>query len=160
MRNSVEFRLHPNQDLVPAWCHWRFDMNPNTFRDYRFWQKVGQTEVWIAPRENEPFVLGCLVSFGMMVMRRDPPRGKPTSIFLQRFGAHARRNIIDLNRGQLADYVRRKAIQIEQPDLSDGDCIVTYGRQILGCARYADGHLNNAWPKHVTSVLPDRSPIL
>ena len=160
LRNSVEFRLHENQALIPEWCHWHFGMRLTTFKDYRFWQKIGRTEIWIAPKDNEPFALGCLVSFGMLVMRRDPPRGKPTSIFLQRFGSNASRNIVHLNDEQLAHYVRREAVEIEAKQLSYGDCVVAHGRQILGCGRYEDGYVRNAWPKHATAVLPGKAPMV
>ena len=158
LRSYVEFRIHPDQQVIPEWCEWRFGINRDVFGDYSFWQKVGRSEIWIAPRGNQPLVCGRLVSFGLLVMRRDPPRGTPTSTFVQRFGAHATHNIIDLSLAQLKRYVRREPIQIDKSLLSDGDCIVAHGQQIIGCGRFADGSLTNVWPKHMTAVLPNQCP--
>ena len=144
---------------MPNWCLAHFGIPPEVFAGHRFWQKQGQSEIWIAPRDNTPASVGCLVSFGLMVMRRPPPRGKPTSIFLQRFGRDASRNVIELTVGELQRYLARSPLAVARPNLTYGDCIVRYKGRVLGCGRYEDGLLVNYWPKHFTAPLPNQMPL-
>ena len=94
-----------------------------------------------------------------MVMRRPPPRGKPTSVFLQRFGRHASRNVVELTSTELQVYLSRAPLAVTRTNLTSGDCIVRYEGRVLGCGRYTDGRLVNYWPKHFTAPLPNQMPL-
>ena len=85
--------------------------------------------------------------------------GKPTSIFLQRFGRDASRNVIELTVGELQRYLARSPLAVARPNLTYGDCIVRYKGRVLGCGRYEDGLLVNYWPKHFTAPLPNQMPL-
>jgi len=96
----------------------------------------------------------------MLVMRKPPPRGKPTSYFLQRFGHLAKRNHLVLDGEELRQYCLRTPLEVSDSDLTDGYCIISSRTHVLGCGRLADGVLTNMWPKHFTSQLSKEIPVL
>ena len=131
------------------WLEWRFGFRPEDFSDYAFWQKISGKGIFIAHNQAEPIHCGRLGGFGLMVMRRRPPRGKPTSIFFQRFGHLAVRNCVALSDHELDDYIRGVPIPRDaHEDLSRGDCIVSVAGQVLGCGRFEDNLVRNQWPKY------------
>jgi len=152
--------LLSEQTLVPEWCEWRFGLNPKVFRNYRFWTKAEKGDVWIASAASTPLDVGKLAAFGLLVMRRLPPRGKPTTIFLQRFGESANRNCIELGHGDLLTYMDRKAVSVTEDNVTRGSCIVKAQGRVIGCGRWEDGKLINQWPKYYTTDLPNNRPVI
>ena len=160
MPSSAVFEALDDQDLVPNWCAERFGIDKVVFSQHRFWSKKNRGDVWITSAESVPVDLGKVSAFGLLVMRRYPPRGKPTSVFLQRFAGSANRNFVDLTRDQLRQYFARDPLPINDPNLSRGSCVVRARGRVIGCGRWDEGLLINQWPKHYTADLPGQCPIL
>jgi NOL1/NOP2/fmu family ribosome biogenesis protein len=160
LRSCAAYERCLDQSLIPNWCEERFGMPSADFADFIFWHRGGRDEIWIAPTASKPATIGCMVAFGMLVMRQAPPRGKPTSAFLQRFGMTASKNHIILQGSEMAQYLKREPLSIDEPKLTNGHCIVSTVMQVIGCGQWADGVLINVWPKHYTSQLPGQTPIV
>lgn len=147
MRDSAVFELLLVQDLVPRWCADRFGIDPAVFAGHRFWRRAGTRVIRIAAARCE-IPPGMLVdTIGMQVMRKPPPGGKPTSVFLQRFGASAHRNTYVLDPERAARFLRREALAIEPVDAGHGYCVVRTTERVLGCGRVDDGVLYSEVPQ-------------
>jgi hypothetical protein len=75
---------------------------------------------------------------GVMVMRKPPPSGKPTSVFLQRIGAHARRNAVDLTMAQLPVFLSGEWLEVEAPE-ARGHVVVRCALGVVGCGWLEEG---------------------
>lgn len=147
MRVSAAFELLPDQGLVPRHCAERYGIDPDVFAGHRFWIRPGTRVIRIAAAR-------CAVpdgvdaeTIGMQVMRKPPPRGKPTSVFLQRFGATAHRNTYTLDAACAERYLRREAQPIDPVDDAHGYCVVRTAERVLGCGRIKEGVLYSEIPR-------------
>lgn len=147
MPDSAAFELLPDQGIVPAWCADRFGIDPQVFAGHRFWRRAGTRVIRIAAaRSLVPDGLAA-ETIGMQVMRKPPPRGKPTSVFLQRFGATAHRNTYVLDPERAARFLRREAVEIDPVDDAHGYCVVRTPERVLGCGRVDGGLLYSEIPQ-------------
>lgn len=147
MPDSDAYELHPDQALVPRYCAERFGIDPQIFADHAFWRPVGGRLIRIAARACRPADDFALDSIGMQVMRRPPPRGKPTSVFLQRFGATATRNVYRLDDAQTERFLRRQPVEVVPVDDGRGYVIVRGADGVLGCGRIDGQTLHSEVPK-------------
>lgn len=135
MRASVAFEAYPDQAIVPNWCHHWLGMAPATFAQHVFVHRPGAPAIWIVasvadvPRDPLP------ETAGLLVMRRAPPRGKPTSVFLQRFAGAATRNVYTLGSDDAARFLRRETLTVTPVDDGRGYCVVRTADFVLGCGR-------------------------
>ena len=140
MPDSDAYEHHPDQGLVPRWCADHFGIEPAVFAEHVFWRPVGGRLIRVAARACRPPEGMGLDSIGMQVMRRPPPRGKPTSVFLQRFGGTATRNVYRLDDAQTDSFLRRMPVSVRPVDDARGYAIVFGPDGVLGCGR-VDGEL-------------------
>ena len=140
MPACADYEPLPDQELVPRYCADRFGIDPAVFEGHVFWRPTGGRLIRIAARECVPPPGVALDSIGMQVMRRPPPRGKLTSVFLQRFAASATRNVYRLDAEQTARFMARESVPITPVDDASGYAVVFGPDGVLGCGRI-DGEL-------------------
>lgn len=148
MRVYEKFELMQEQALVPVWCANHFGIDPLSFDSYRFWQRVDGRSIWITPVS---FTLPNgvdLASVGMLVMRKPPPTGKPTSVFLQRFAKDATRNCYVLSEDQALAFLKREPMPITPIDDGRGYAVVRTMDRVIGCGRIRGRQLYSEIPKH------------
>lgn len=87
-------------------------------------------------------------SVGMPLLRWVKTHLKPTSVALQLFGCHAKKNIVSLKPDQLRDLVEKKEIKGEFTT-SPGYVMVVTNSAIIGCALYLPGRLISQFPRHM-----------
>lgn len=147
MPDSDAYELHPDQELIPRWCAEHFGIDPGVFGDHVFWRPVGGRLIRIAARSCRPPANLALDSIGMQVMRRPPPRGKPTSVFLQRFAGTATRNVYRLDDAQTACFLCRQPVTVQPVDDKRGYAVVMGPGGVLGCGRIDGELLRSEIPK-------------
>ncbi len=147
MPDSDAYELHPDQTLIPTWCADHFGIDPAVFADHVFWRPVGGRLIRIVARSCRPPDGMGIDSIGMQVMRRPPPRGKPTSVFLQRFAGGATRNAYRLDAQATACFLRRQSVPIEPVDDKRGYAVVSGPDGVLGCGRVDGDTLHSEIPK-------------
>ncbi len=82
------------REAVITWWVDRFDLTPETFAAYSFWEK-GAGKIWIcADRVPSP---AAVEGLGMTFLRTRQEHWKPTTNAAQRFGRDASRNVIVLD---------------------------------------------------------------
>ena len=148
LRAYENFEPMENQSLVPRWCDNHFGIDQGVFRDYRFWQRAGGRGIWITPTTFELPADLDLAALGMLVMRKSPPKGKPTSVFLQRFGETAFRNVYVLSEEQALSFLKREPLAVQAVDDARGYALVRTANRVIGCGRIAGGQLHSEIPKH------------
>lgn len=148
MRASSDFEPYPDPELVLNWLEQRFGLGSELFQDHQLWHRSGSAPIWIAQAGVQPPLGLAINALGIMLSRKPPPRAKPSSIFLMRFGAQATRNVYCLNEAESARFLRREAQHIEAPEGARGYCIVKAVRgDVLGCGRLDKGILYSEIPK-------------
>ncbi len=85
-----------------------------------------------------------IVSPGLLIARAESAV-KPTTNFLQLFGAHATKNIVHISKEQAVSYANGQDIRIELED--NGYVIVECSGNFLGCGMLKSGILINQIPK-------------
>jgi len=137
----------PSRKAVLAFFADRYGIPPEAFTEYTFWER-GKGKLWCFQ--------GDLVSpvgiegLGMTLLRTRQEHWKPTTDGVQRFGRHATRNVIELDRPEAAAFVAGDDREIAW----DGDwgyLIVAHefvgGREPLGVGLYLHGELRSQVPK-------------
>ena len=148
LRAYENFEPMQNQSLVPRWCDNHFGIERDVFDDYRFWQRVGGQSIWVTPKSFEVPNGVELVAVGMLVMRKAPPKGKPTTVFLQRFGATAFRNVYTLTDDEAVAFLKREPLDIAPVDDKRGYALVRTSERVVGCGRIDGNMLRSEIPKH------------
>ena len=80
-------------------------------------------------------------------MRKPPPKGKPTSVFLQRFGGGATKNVYTLSPEDAERFLRREPVNIEPVDDRRSYCLARTPDFILGCGRIEENRLISEVPR-------------
>lgn len=149
---NVEDR--PTREAVVAFFEDRFGMGPATFEGHTFWEK-GAGSVWaVAGDESGPVAVETL---GLRLLRTGGRHWKPTTDGVQRFGAAATRNVVELDRGAARRFVRGEDQALDW----DGD----WGYLIaatdvagepapLGVGLFIEGTLRSQVPKARRTDLP------
>ena len=141
------FKALDDQMLLPTWCENHFDISPRVFDGYTFWQRQSGKGVWITAPGFRKVEHHSVAAMGMLVMRQFPPKGKPTSVFLQRFGQTATRNVYELEPQQVDGFLRREPIPVTPVDDKRGYALVRSGG-VIGCGRISGRVLISEIPKH------------
>lgn len=84
----------PTRAAVLEWWDDRFAMEPDSFADFTFWEK-GAGRVWALHHELAGPVR--IEALGLPILRTRQEFWKPTTEAVQRFGAEATRNVIELD---------------------------------------------------------------
>ena len=142
------FKALDDQTLVPTWCLNHFDIKPSVFDGYSFWSRQSGQSVWITAPGFEPVDHPNIAAMGMLVMRQLPPKGKPTSVFLQRFGETASRNVYVIDEASVIPFLKREALQVDPVDDRKGYALVRTRDRIIGCGRLNGHLLISEIPKH------------
>jgi NOL1/NOP2/fmu family ribosome biogenesis protein len=134
------------QEVLDFWDE-RYGIAPDTFAAYSLWEK-GAGKVWAFRGEVEsPMTIEAL---GMMFLRTRQEHWKPTTDAVQRFGTHAKENVIELD----DDEARRFVAGTDQHVAWDGDWgylvaahDIAGEREPLGVGLFIDGELRSQVPK-------------
>jgi len=87
---------------VLDWWDERFGIEPTVFEEYSFWEK-GAGKVWIFNGEaTDPS--SEVEAIGMTFLRTRQDHWKPTGRAVSRFGAHATKNVIELDPEQAVTF--------------------------------------------------------
>ena len=142
---TVEGRA--SREEVVGYFEERFAIPPETFDDHTFWEK-GAGKIWVYAGESPSPVE--LEALGMTCLRTRQEHWKPTTDASQRFGRHARKNVIELSREE----ARRFADGGDQDLEWDGDWgyliaahEVAGELEPLGVGLYIHGELRSMVPK-------------
>ena len=140
----------PSRAAVLEWFEERFGVDPAVFEGYSLWER-GKGKIWVLAETAEPEPDAVDVeALGMTVLRTRQEHWKPTMAGVQKFGGHATRNVLELDREQAQRFLAG-----EEQDLEwDGDwgyLIVAHriaGRsEPLGVGLYTYGTLRSQVPK-------------
>ncbi|MCU4752159.1 hypothetical protein OB919_09210 [Halobacteria archaeon AArc-curdl1] len=125
----------------------RFEIPPETFDEYTFWEK-GAGKIWIFSGESPS--PAPVEAIGMTCLRTRQEHWKPTTDFVQRFGRQANACVIDIER----EAARRFVCGEDQSLEWDGDwgyLIVAHEiageREPIGVGLYLHGELRSTVPK-------------
>ncbi|WP_254537340.1 DUF7122 family protein [Halomarina litorea] len=148
-----EVEGRPSRRAVLDWWEERFGVPPAVFEDHTFWEK-GSGKVWaFAGSVPHPSTIEAL---GMTLLRVRQEHWKPTTDGVQRFGRHATRNVVHLDREAARRFVAGEDQDVEW----DGDwgyLVVTHdiagGAEPLGVGLYLHGELRSQIPKGRRRVL-------
>ena len=148
-RACAGFERHPESDALGRFLVERWGLPADCFNNHHFWHRPGSPAIWIAARDcSPPPALEPVVeTVGMLALRHPPPGGKPTSVFLQRFGLLATRNVYRLSEVELARFIAGEPVAVEPVDAARGYCIVRTRDAVVGCGRIDDGQLWCELPK-------------
>ena len=135
---------------VLAWFEERFGVEPVVFEGYSFWER-GAGKVWVLAEDErtEPASVD-VEALGMTVLRTRQEHWKPTMAGVQKFGGHATRNVLELNRQQARRFLAGEEQEVEW----DGDwgyLVIAHGiagePEPLGVGLYTYGTLRSQVPK-------------
>lgn len=88
---------------VVEWWEERFEIPPETFDGYTFWEK-GKGKIWICHGDvSSPIHIEAL---GMKFLRTRQRHWKPTMNAVQRFGRDASKNVVELEREEARRFAR------------------------------------------------------
>lgn len=148
-RVFAAFEPHPEATSILEWFEWRFGLSADVFADHRLWHRPGSPAIWIAAVDcaPPPGFDGIVQAVGMIALRDPPPRGKPSSVFLSRFGARATRNVYDLDPGDAQRFLAGEPLAITPRDEARGYCVVRGAGRVLGCGRISGETLYSEIPR-------------
>jgi len=137
----------PTRGEVLAWWEERFGVDPSVFEGHTFWER-GSGKIWAFAGESPTPVE--IEGLGMAFLRTRREHWKPTLEAVQRFGAQAMRNVMDLSRPEAAAFLAGEDQELDW----DGDwgyLVVTHElageREPLGVGLYVHGELRSQVPK-------------
>ncbi|MFC7215690.1 hypothetical protein ACFQO4_16575 [Saliphagus sp. GCM10025334] len=142
---TVEGRA--SREAVLEYFEDRFGIPPEMFEEHTFWEK-GAGKVWIYGGESpSPAEIEAL---GMTCLRTRQEHWKPTTDFVQRFGRHATRCVVDLANEEATRFADGEDQSLEW----DGDWgyliaahDVDGDREPIGVGLYLHGELRSMIPK-------------
>ncbi len=148
MRDSAVFEPHPDRAGLLRWFEYRFGMASAAFTDFDFWQQPGKRTTWIA-RAGIVLPEGLeVMTVGLVALRDPPPRAKPTSVFLQRFGHLATKGVQTIEDHEVEAFLAGTPRPADEG--LNGYVIVRTARHVLGCGRVRDGELVTQLPRSWT----------
>ena len=125
-------------------------MSPEAFDDFTVWHRPGSPALWLARNGTQPPGGFEVCSVGLPMVRRPKRRhglldGKPTTVFLLRFGHLATRNVVVLNAADAIRFLRQEPLPAT-PD-TRGYVVVRTADLVLGCGFVKEGTLNCEMPR-------------
>ena len=135
MRASVAFEPYPDQEIVPNWGFFWLGLDRGVFAESVFVHRPGSPAIWVTSKDAHLVGTPLPETVGLLVMRKPPPKGKPTSVFLQRFAAGATKNVYTLGPEDAERFLRREPVAIVPVDDQRSYCVVRTPAFVLGCGR-------------------------
>lgn len=137
----------PSREAILEWWSTEFDVDRINFERLSFWER-GRGKIWCTSAAvPDPVRIEAL---GMFCLRTRGADWKPTTNAAQRFGQHADRRVIDVNREVAAAFVAGEDRSVAW-DGPRGYVFVRTGvggrQTVLGVGQYLDGELVSAVPK-------------
>lgn len=134
------------QEVVEWWAE-RFEIPPETFAEYTFWEK-GSGKIWALRGDTANPIK--IEGLGMTFLRTRQEHWKPTTNAVQRFGREATKNVVDLDGEQAAAFVAGEDQELDW----EGDWGYLIGvhelageREPVGVGLYLYGELRSTVPK-------------
>lgn len=146
-RVCVAFEPYPDSEAVWGYLERRFGLARETFTAHRLWHRPGVASVWIAHAACRPPHELRVQGLGLMAFRRPPPRGYPTSAFLRRFGAGARRNAYDLDWEAALALMHERSLPVTALDERGGPYVLRCGETVIGRGWVRDNALRLDAPR-------------
>ncbi len=140
---------------VLDWWNERFDVPPETFDEYTFWEK-GAGKVWIfAGEATDP---SRVEAIGSTFLRTRQEHWKPTTRAVQRFGDLATRNVVELPPERATRFAAGEDQALPEWDGDWGYLVVTHriagGTAPIGVGLYLYDELRSVVPKGSRAELP------
>ncbi|OYR89095.1 hypothetical protein DJ71_04675 [Halorubrum sp. E3] len=140
---------------VLDWWTERFGIGGGVFEEYSFWEK-GAGKIWIFNGEaTDPSEVEAV---GMTFLRTRQEHWKPTTRAATRFGAHATKNVIELDPEQASRFAAGDDQDIPEWDGDWGYLIATHevaGESVpIGVGLYLYDELRSVVPKGSRADLP------
>jgi NOL1/NOP2/fmu family ribosome biogenesis protein len=147
----------PTRDAVLDWWDERFDIEPETFEEYTFWEK-GNGKIWAfagsVPEQVD------VEAVGITFLHARQEHWKPTTDAVQRFGRRATRNVIELSPGEAAAFAAGHDQDLPRWDGDWGYLIAAHEvageREPIGVGLYLYGELRSRIPKGRREELGER----
>ena len=127
--------------LIQEYCLERFGINQEKLENYR-WYRGSKNRIFIGPEELERIKPE---SIGLCVFRLDKTP-KPTTNFLQLFGIHITKNIVEISSEETIEYCAGKNLSLNL-NTELGFVIVKHRDRILGCGHWNGNLIKNQIPK-------------
>ena len=127
--------------LIQEYCLERFGINQEKLENYR-WYRGSKNRIYIGPEELERIKPE---SIGLCVFRLDKTP-KPTTNFLQLFGIHITKNIVEISSEETIEYCAGKNLNLNL-NTEPGFVIVKHRDRILGCGHWNGNLIKNQIPK-------------
>lgn len=145
----VLFAPLPEPDVLAVFAllEGRFGLSREHLSAHRLWHRPGTPTLWVASADAEPPRGPRVEAFGLVLMRDPPPGGKPTSVFVQRFGHWATRNVYTLSDAQAQAYLRGEPVAVDAVDDGRGWAVARWGHIVLGRGFWRDGWLESQLKK-------------
>jgi NOL1/NOP2/fmu family ribosome biogenesis protein len=138
----------PTREEVVRFFADRYGIAPAVFEPYSFWER-GKGKIWAVRGELDTPVE--IEGLGMTVLRTRREHWKPTLSAAQRFGDHADRNVLVLDRAAAATFFAGEDQPVPEWDGEWGYLLVAHDlageRAVLGVGLYIDGELRSQVPK-------------
>ena len=140
---------------VLDWFEERFGIEPEVLAEYTFWEK-GAGKIWIF--NGEAIDPSEVEAIGMTFLRTRQEHWKPTGRAVSRFGAHATKNVIELDPAQAATFAAGEDQDLPEWDGDWGYLIATHevaGESVpIGVGLYLYDELRSVVPKGSRADLP------
>ncbi|ELZ81411.1 hypothetical protein C455_04441 [Haloferax larsenii JCM 13917] len=138
----------PSREELIDWWVERFDIDPELFEGYTFWEK-GAGKIWAFHGEVvDPIQIEGL---GMRILRTRQRHWKPSTNAVQRFCRDATKNVIELSPGEAKAFVAGHDQQLDWWDGDWGYLVAAHEiageREPLGVGLYLHGELRSTVPK-------------
>ncbi|MCS7149532.1 MAG: hypothetical protein N2Z40_03545 [Caldimicrobium sp.] len=155
MKKQKPFPLEISQeekDLLFSYLEERFGITRDIFYPYTFLK--GVNNYWLFPKSSHLEKLKNLNPevVGLLFLRKVSKYLKPTSAFLQRFGYHATKNIVTIDKKAIDLFQKGRPLEVELP-IEPGYVILRDKYWILGCGLYLNGKLYSHLKTRLTNVL-------
>ncbi len=125
----------------------RYGISSETFDGFCLLRKGNSVwMVWDTPDLGKALGLLNIETAGIPLLRKRPPRWKPTTAGVQFLGPKATRNVIDLDGDSVALFLEGRTIYGEF-DVEPGYVMIRSGGVALGCGFYDKGKLRSQVPK-------------
>lgn len=146
-RVSAGFRPHPEPEALLGPVRDRFGFPSGIFAEHTLWHRPRAPAVWIVRQGCQPPEGIRVEALGLLMMRRPPPRGFPTTGFCQRFGGYATRNIYEFDQETALHLMAGGTLSVEPQDWQGGPYIVRIPEAVVGRGWVREGQLRLDCPK-------------
>jgi hypothetical protein len=138
------FELWPERQRLLEWLEWKLGIAPEKMDGHSFWHRPGSPSIWIAARDCAPLAPATLESMGLLFMRHPPPRGYPTTAFLQRFGHLCTKRVVEVARQHALPLMLGESV--DAPEELSSLAVVASEGLVLGRGFAREGKLVMEFP--------------